>query len=162
MILMSKSTTPSLSIERMSWVLLVSGFAFFFGAAAAHAASSSAKEIIALERSIAAATTPAAIADAYSKDAREYDPAAKVPLIGKAAILAHLTEQMSVLKGVTTEIADISADAEGNLGYAFSEQRSMVTMADGKTQSFHIWATHVLRKEAGKWKIVIEQITYLP
>jgi ketosteroid isomerase-like protein len=157
-------TRQSLS-RRVSLALLVSAAAPLLCATTAQAANkAAAQEIIAFEQALAAATTPETIADGFTEDARQYDPAAKSPSIGKAAILAHLQDQMAQVKSLTGQILDIwaDADADGNLGYDVSEQKGVLTMKDGKTTNFHLWAAHVLRKEGGKWKVLVEQVTYLP
>jgi ketosteroid isomerase-like protein len=119
-------------------------------------------QIMALERSVAAAQTAPEISAYYSDDVHQFDPVVKAPISGKAAFDKSLTAQMAPVRSFVTTIVSLTADADGDLGYAWSDQTAVLTTRDGKVSNVHLWLTHILRKQGGAWKITHEQLTYLP
>jgi len=79
---------------------------------------------------------------------------------GVKAIEKDFAEQLANEKSVKIDFRELTAGADGNLGFAYSVQHAAVEMKDGSKTDVVFRETDILRKIGGRWLIAHQHISY--
>jgi ketosteroid isomerase-like protein len=79
---------------------------------------------------------------------------------GPKAIADNFGAQLAADKSVKIDFRELTVDAEGSLGIAYSVQHAVVRMKDDSISQISFRETDVLHKIKGRWYIVHQHISY--
>jgi len=81
-------------------------------------------------------------------------------IVGKAAVVAEIAAQFQGVKNLRTKIVQLTVQAEGNMGYAFSTQNFIADATNGGPElNFLFRETDIFVKKEGQWRLVHQHLS---